>query len=192
MSFNIGKCRVTVSFFFFVLLCICSFSDKSGIMLMGIIAAALHECAHLATVLIFGLRPKSLSITSAGLQMEISELTKCRSICITIASAGVLLNLLLFAVSMPISKEFAAANFSLCLLNLLPCDPFDGGIILRTILEKYLSLRASDIILYTLTLFILAALVTFGTLILIKTRYNYSLLTLALLVFTTICQRTLQ
>ncbi len=161
-------------------------------MLSGIAAAFLHECAHIVAVLFSGLRPESLSVTSAGLQMQIPELTERRSICISIASAGVLFNLLLFAASMPFSKEFAAANLSLCLLNLLPCDPFDGGIILRTILEKHLSFRTSDIIIYALTVLILAVLVTFGTLVLIKTRYNYSLLTLALLVFTTICQRTLQ
>ncbi len=192
MSFKIGTCKVTVSFFFFILLCLCSLSDKSGVMLSGVFAAILHECAHLAAIFFFRLHPETLSITSAGLQMQVPYLTKNRRICIITAFSGAFFNLILFVLTLPFWEEFAAANLALCILNLLPCDPFDGGIILRAVLEKYLLEKKVDIILFVCTLVILIILVTLGTLILIKSRYNYSLLTLSMLIFTTICQRTLQ
>lgn len=192
MSFKIGNCNIKISFFFFALLCICSLSDKSGVMISGITAAFLHECAHLATIFLFRLRPKALSITSAGLQMQVPNLNENRTVCIITAASGAFANLLLFLLTFSRFEEFAAANLALCLLNLLPCDPFDGGIILRSILEKYLSEEKADIILFIFTLIFLAVLVVLGTHILIKSRYNYSLLTLSMLIFTTICQRTLQ
>lgn len=192
MSFKIGNCKVTVSFFFFAVLCICSLADSKGIMLFGIIAAFLHECGHLISAFVFGLSPKALTVNSSGLKMYIPNLTTNRKACIIIAFSGAAANLVIFALSCPFLKGFAAANLGLCILSLLPCDPFDGGIILRSLIEFRCSEEKAEKILFFCTLIILILLVTFGTFILLRTKYNFSLLTLSMLIFTTICQRTLQ
>ncbi len=192
MSFKIGGCKITVSFFFFAVLCICSLADSSSVMLSGLLAALLHECGHLATVLFFGLRPQSVSVSSAGFVMHIPQLERNRKIHILTALSGGVTNLILFLLFFPLWKDFAAANLALCILSLLPCDPFDGGIIIRSVLEKYMPERKADHIMLLLTLTILVCLIIAGTMILFRSKYNLSLLTLSMLIFTTICQRTLK
>lgn len=192
MSFRIGNCKVTVSFFFFAVLCICSMSDFGHMTLYGMLAAFLHELGHLFTAFMFGLFPDSVSVGSAGFIMHIPELDVNRKVQILTALSGGAVNLVLFSVSAFFCREFAAANLALCILSLLPCDPFDGGIIIRSILEKFLSDRKADLIVLFLTILFLAVLVFFGVLVLLRSRYNFSLLILSMLIFTTICQRTLK
>lgn len=192
MSFRIGRCKISVSFYFFAVLCICSLSDKNSVMLSGLLSACVHEAGHAAAIYLSGLSLSSLTINSAGFVMCVPGLERRRGICIITALSGSAANLLLFLISAPLSKSLAASSLSLCLLSLLPCEPFDGGIVLRTVLEKYTTEKKTDAILFTLTLLILLPLVCFGTYILIASRYNFSLLTLSMLIFTTICQRTLK
>ena len=192
MSFNIGSCRITVSFYFFAVLCICSLSDRSSIMISGITAALVHEAGHLASIFFSGLSPKSLTVNSAGIRMYVPGLDARRGVCIITALSGAAANLLLFIVSVRWSESLAAASISLCILSLLPCEPFDGGIVLRAVLEKYLSEKHADRILLISTLLFLLPVICMGTYILISSRYNFSLLILSMLIFTTICQRTLK
>ena len=192
MSFNIGKCRINISFYFFAVLCICSLSDKNGIMLSGLIAALVHEAGHLAAICFSGISVRSLTVNSAGFKMEVPNLNSRCSVCIITALSGAAANLLLFAVTVGRSENLAVSSLVLCLLSLLPCEPFDGGIVLRTILEKYLTEKSTDIIMLIVTLAILLPIVCIGTYILITSRYNFSLLILSMLIFTTICQRTLK
>lgn len=192
MSFRLGNFKVNISFMFFSVLCICALSDKSCIMLYGITASVLHETGHLSAALISGLPPDSLTLDSSGFRMNIPNLSENRKKCLIISFAGALTNLLLFVSSYHLSEGFALSNLALFILSLLPCDPFDGGLIIRTVLERYLSPHISDKILFILTLIILSVLTAFGVLILFNSRYNFSLLTLSMLVFTTICQRTLK
>ena len=51
MSFYLGGCRIRVSFYFFALVCAGAFFDRSGITLLGLAAAFLHEAGHLAAML---------------------------------------------------------------------------------------------------------------------------------------------
>ena len=192
MSFRIGGCKITVSFFFFAVLCICSMADFGYITLYGLLAAFLHEAGHLFSALLFGMKPDSVSVGSAGFVMHIPKLSTNRRALIITALSGGAVNFILFFLSVSFFKDFAAANLALCILSLLPCDPFDGGIIIRSIMEKYISERKADCIMLVLTLVFLAILVIFGVLVLLKSRYNFSLLTLSMLIFTTICQRTLK
>ncbi len=192
MSFRILGCRVNVSFYFFVLLCICAMADNKGIMLSGLAAALCHEAGHLASALMLKLRINAIEINSAGFRMYIPSLEHSRKNCITVALAGAFVNSVLFLCFLPIAENFAAANLALCIISLLPCEPLDGGLVLRTALEGVISEKSTDVILFIFTLIFLMALLCAGTLILLKSVYNYSLLTLSLLLFTTICQRALK
>ncbi len=192
MSFHIGGCKINISFYFFAVLCICSLCDRNGTTLSGLLAAAVHEAGHLAAIYFSGLSVKELTVNSAGLKMYVPNLDSRRSICIITALSGASANLLLFIISAFFSESLAVSSLILCLLSLLPCDPFDGGIVLRTILEKHLTEKSTDIIMLIVTLAILLPIVCIGTYILIASRYNFSLLILSILIFTTICQRTLK
>ncbi len=192
MSFYIGKCKITLSFFFFAVLCICSLSDKNGIYLSGLLAAFIHECGHLLSAVFLKLTPSAVSATSAGLKMHIPYLDADNGKHIIIAVFGALFNIITFAVTFLFCPRFAAANLAICILSLLPADPFDGGRIVHLIIEKFLSQEKAELIMLILTLIVLIFVVTAGTYILIRSRYNFSLLVLSLLIFTTICQRTLK
>ncbi len=192
MSFKIKDCRITVSFYFFIVLCICSFADNSSIMYFGLLSALFHELGHILASLYFGLRPKALSFTSAGLIMNIPNIDSNKKAHIFIALAGCFTNFFIFLLSFCFFNAFAAANLTLCILNLLPCDPFDGGIVVRIILEKYLSERKAENAMIMLTLIFLTVLIVLGVYVLFRSKYNFSLLTISILIFITICQRTLK
>ena len=128
MNFFMGECRVRVSFYFFPLLCVAAFFDRSVFMLRGMLAALLHECGHLAAmVLLPGNAPREVSLTPFGVRIErnpLSEFGKGNGI---ILAAGSGMNFVCAAVTFGFLPEFAAVSLLLGIFNLLPVEGLDGG-----------------------------------------------------------------
>ena len=103
-------------------------------------AALMHECAHLLMLALLHRRPAMLRLSAAGLRMETAGTAVIPlRLFAWILLAGPLANLAagaaFLAAGLPAA---AAANFSLCLFNLLPFRSTDGGSLLFALLEAWL------------------------------------------------------
>lgn len=107
-------------------------------LLRTVLAALLHECAHLLAIAAAGESPQRMRVSAAGLRLEMRGTAICpvRRMAVILAAgpAANLLAALCFQHSgMP---ESAAANLSLALFNLLPYPATDGGSLLCCALEQ--------------------------------------------------------
>jgi Zn-dependent protease len=96
---------------------------------LGVIAMLLHECGHLVSALVLGVRIKKVGMKwSKGLYTIREQGTPVQSL--MIAAAGPLTNLLLIG-SAPWIPLFGLANFCYALANILPMEGSDGYRIAR-------------------------------------------------------------
>lgn len=106
-----------------------------------LLAAAIHECGHIAAA-------KLLSINLTHMKLDVigARLTTTGRLCsypamIALCLAGPLFNLICFALTLPFCDhsawilEFCLSSLSLCLLNLIPIQGFDGGRIIHSLLS---------------------------------------------------------
>ncbi|MBQ8001646.1 MAG: hypothetical protein IJ298_10740 [Ruminococcus sp.] len=83
-------------------------------------------------------------------------------------------------VPISICLDFAICNLCIGIFNLLPVRTFDGGqLIYNALLRKY-SLKATEIVTNILTVLIVIPLATAGFYILLISKFNYTLLIVAI------------
>jgi Zn-dependent protease len=99
-----------------------------SVMLMGIPAMILHECGHVGTALICGVKVKKVGVSRRGLYTVREAGPKWANI--AVSSAGPLVNLLLAVVLWNTLTTFAEVNLVACIYNLLPIPNSDGTRIL--------------------------------------------------------------
>ena len=177
MNFTVKNCRVSVNFYFFALICAAAFFDRSGVMQWGLLAALLHECGHLAAMLLIpGQSPGKISITPFGMKIENSPLSEFARGNSVVLAAGSVVNLLSAAVTFGIQPDFAAVSLVLGMMNLLPVEGMDGGGLLRNIIEGFLPPSSAGRVMNYVTWTTLGAMFLLGLYVLIATGYNISLL----------------
>ncbi len=93
-----------------------------------------------------------------------------------VTAAGPFINLLLFFVFYYINIRFAWINLFIGVFNLLPAMSLDGGQLLYLILLNKLSSKVSALIIDIITIIISIPLFFFGIIILLNSKYNFSLL----------------
>lgn len=184
MSFYIfhKKCRVKISFYFFALMCIAAFFDRSGIMLWGVLAAMIHESGHIAAMFFIPCHaPREVSVTPFGMRIERSPLSEFGRGNVFILAAGSGMNFLSAAVTFGFLPEFATVSLVLGALNLLPVEGMDGGGVLRHILTKCFTGKTAGHVLDVISWMTLAAMFVLGIFVLISTGYNFTLIGVSLL-----------
>ena len=113
-----------------------------GLLGWGVLACVVHELGHLLVGAALGGRPRWLSLSAVGLELNMeypAGLSYGREL--AVALAGPAVNLLL----LPLGRQFPLfATLSLCLavFNLLPVAPLDGGRALRAALLMHLETTA--------------------------------------------------
>ena len=177
LTFFFRNCRVRVSFYFFALLCIAAFFDRSGFMMWGLLAAVLHECGHLAAMLVIpGHAPREIRLTPFGMRIENSPLLIDGRGNLLVLAAGSGTNFLCAAVTFGRLPAFSAVSLVLGLLNLLPVESLDGGRILLLLCRGIMSRRAAGILVKGLSWVTLSGMTLLGVCLLMDTGYNFSLL----------------
>lgn len=108
---------------------------------MFLVFVLIHELAHLIVGILIGGKPKKLHINPLGVSLEIYSYGKNKSLNkILFFLIGPLTNLLLAILFMYmkidniVKEKIIYTNLAICLFNLLPILPLDGGKILREIL----------------------------------------------------------
>lgn len=151
---------------------------------MLFLAVLLHEAAHIVVLCLFHTPPKHCTVSALGFSLKPDSshpLTYLQSA--TVSLAGPLMNLLVFFLCVLLGCEktaFAAGSLALGVFHLLPIAPLDGATALSSILSLWFSLRSVQKILVFVSLVFLFPLAMLGFLVLLRSRYNFSLLVLCL------------
>ena len=107
-------------------------------LLMVLLCSALHECGHLACMLIFDRKPEAVTLYCGGVRItpQKGRMDSMGSDA-AVLLAGCAVNLMLGLASSALGGDglFAQTNFMLCAFNLLPFRYFDGGRALELLAE---------------------------------------------------------
>lgn len=125
-----SRLRIKPSFLLYLL--ILAYCNPYRIFYPFLCAAALHELAHIAVLLLLGKRVSALTLSFAEAELETDELLAWQTL--LSAAAGPSVNVLCAAALRCAYPVFAAVSFLLAGVNLLPVLPLDGGRILEALL----------------------------------------------------------
>ena len=194
-----GRLTIEISFPLAAVMTAVILYDCSVSVLVCLIAIILHEGGHLLALYRNNSFPESIRLTLFDIAIkDTRRAVRGFKQELTVILAGIASNILFFSVSTILNCLFpciflrglAEANLSLALFNSLPVDSLDGGQALLLILSRShppdRAVRIVDII----SLIILFPLLVPGFMLLLQSRYNFSLLLTALyLIAVILCKR---
>ena len=129
--------RLQIGDSFWLLAAGAAFLDESGISLLFLLAAALHECGHALAVLLCGGQVLLLRLTALGgvLHYRLARPHPLRDF--WIAAAGPLTGFIAaWGAAACEAYVFSGANLLLSAINLLPVRPLDGGVLIQAVLPE--------------------------------------------------------
>ena len=143
--------RVSVSFWLLILAA--AIVSPVQVVVSVLLAAALHECGHLAMLRLFHVPVEGLRLTALGAELYAKgarRLSYARELLVTLAGpAANLLCALASALLARFTQQelfyiFAGANAVLCAYNLLPVLPLDGGRVLYLVTAFFFGPMVGD------------------------------------------------
>lgn len=135
---------VEAGFGFFLLLSIFLLLDKSGIGLLCITAALLHELGHLVALGLLRVRLLRVCLSPLGVRIEREESYSLKAE-LAINLAGPAINLMVAAGSCLMGMTvFSAVNLALGLFELCPLPSLDGGQAMFCLLQMILPLQKAQ------------------------------------------------
>ena len=178
-----GTFRVRARFSCFALLafsCLFLGAQNGGIFLL---AGGLHELGHLLALWRAGAPPAFLELSALGCRMVPSRektLSYRQSAAVSLAGPGA--NLVAAGAALLAGgahSPFYQANLVLGVLHSLPVEPLDGGLAFRGLLASRWGQRVAGRVAGGVSLCLLLPLALLGFLLLLRTRYNFTLLALS-------------
>lgn len=143
------KMRLSISPAVLLVLCLMILTDHTGVCLLTVVAASLHECGHLAAARLLGIRWERMRLSFLGMRLETGGRILSYGEEWLLCAAGPLVSLISAAAAAPFWHVWEAARFFSCaslvlgVLNLLPIRTFDGGRMLEVFLLSALGTRAA-------------------------------------------------
>ena len=189
MTFKIGKIYFELSYPLVALMTLVIIFDTSMSVIICFVSVIAHELGHILALKYYGAYPKRIKLTLFDIAiLDCQKITrKCKDELI-ITLAGVTVNFILAIISYIFLKItsnyyiqiFFDTNMTLGLFNILPIDSLDGGQTLLIILESKFSPAKADLILEIISFIILLPVLIMGFLVLLQSKYNFTLLLTAL------------
>lgn len=178
MKFKLFDIEIELQFFAVLALSTALILDKSSKVALCLLCAFIHECGHLLMMLFFSKKPKSIKLRVFDIAIEgNSNISDFEDVFITLA--GPLTNLIFAVLFYFFSIPLCICNITLCVFNLLPIDTFDGGHAVYIMLMRKLQEKTVCLLLKIFTFIALIPLLVFGIIILFNSKYNYSMLAIA-------------
>ena len=188
IQINFLGCKITVSFPFLTIITLLLLIDDSGFVIYGLLAAIIHECGHMLAMLIKKCEPREITLRAFDINIiDKSRIKRSYNDDLFILIAGPLFNII-FSFVLFFVYRFYVFNFLIKLIffnlfigifNILPIESLDGGQIFFNLLCRKLSIKISEKFIILTSFMILMPIAVFGFYILIKSKYNFSLLLLS-------------
>ncbi|MBQ3928913.1 MAG: hypothetical protein II711_02325 [Clostridia bacterium] len=189
MTFRIGRLTLEMSYPLVAVMTAVIITDKSLSVIACFTAAVMHELGHIAVLCRCGSAPERVKLTLFDIAI-VDRKKYSRSIkqelCVILAGVTVnfILAALFYQLYLLFHNEFlmmlCTANLGLGIFNSLPVDNLDGGQALGILLGQYYSELTASRIIDIISLFILIPTACIGFLLLLQSRYNFTLLLTAL------------
>lgn len=189
MSFKLFDCKIGISFLFVALITGTIIYDKSLSVLWGVLAALIHEIGHLLAMIIIGDKPESIMFNLFDVAIvDTKRAAHSYKHDVFILALGPILNICIFGLfyftysffEIENLYTFSLQNLFLGMMNLLPIESLDGGQILYILFSKSFSQRKTEIIIQIISFVVLFPLLIIGLIILLRSKYNFSLLFISL------------
>lgn len=189
MIFNVFGVKVEITFWFVALITFIFSLNAPSNVLVTVFSSILHETGHLLIMTSVGNKPQAIRFEITGMniirQPDLKISTKNE---IFIALGGPLINLICFLISVVILciyeneniLTFGCINLILMIFNLLPINKLDGGLALYYILsQKFDNLTCTKILKIT-SVFFIALIYIWGIFAFVSSKYNISLIIIAI------------
>lgn len=184
MKFKLGSVIISLSYPLTAAICIVLVVDHSFTAFCGIINAALHELGHIILLRRFGCKLKSISMGLFDINIKKYDCRLTINQEIAVALSGVAANLicaviyflLFYFTGIWLTRTlFLSAVFLAC-FNLLPVEALDGGCALNLLLLKRFSFSTASRMVTFASLITLSPMLFLGAVVLLNTKYNFTLL----------------
>ncbi len=157
-------------------------SDRSGIALMTVLAAALHECGHLCAAKALHIPLRAMKLDLLGARLDVSGRGISYGEEWLLSAGGPLASLICAAAAAPLwaltryAMIFSCASLLLGILNLLPIRTFDGGRMLESFLLYHTSPRTTNAVISIVSFLFLFLIWAFAVYVLLRVGDGLSLL----------------
>lgn len=174
MKVKLGGTVLRINISFAVAVTLTLIVDESGLCATAFFCCIIHELGHIVTLLILGEKPKLIELSFYGVKLERFGVSGIRSFGeIIIYASGPTANFALSALLFIFGnaegvKTAAAVSLCLGLFNLLPCQPLDGGNILKFFLERRTDSEKCERICFVVSCLIIVPMVSAGIILLLK------------------------
>ena len=184
MKLDLGETVLRINTSFAAAVTLSLIIDESGFCAAALFCCAVHEIGHIICLLFIGERPKLIELSFYGIKLERRNENLCRIENVAVYASGPLVNLVLSAVLFALGKSDgmkSAAAVSLCVgaFNLLPCEPLDGGNIMKVMLLRIMSEEKGVKTAAFISAFILVPMLSCGFYLFAKSR-NITLIAVSL------------
>ena len=165
-------------------------SLKTHNVLFVVVFSALHEFGHILGLFIIGNKPKYIALELTGINIcrnDKTEISLMKEIIVSVF--GPLVNFLFFSIFAIIYSQnqsinmldIASVNLILGVFNLLPVKGLDGGKILYYFISKMFSFKLAKCALKFSSILFILAMIIYGIFVLYITKYNFTMLIIALM-----------
>ncbi len=169
---------------FFILTAIMAILRLHILFIILFLSVLLHELAHILPAILFGLKCENIVISPIGQTASLTGFEETSWIKkIVIIISGPLFNFIVFlAFSFTGNKLLsfiANINLALCIFNLLPVYPLDGGRLLKAVLSRAVGILNANKVVFNISIVSNFILFILGFIQLILFPYNISVLCVA-------------
>lgn len=182
---QLNKIKISTDYITVAFICISIILCRDSRYAAAVLCTVCHESGHIAVMMMYGCDRVDVKINL--LNIAISD--KLRGVRpykqdIAVICAGPLVNFAMFA-AVGVLNSFLRCellyNISvisgvLCVFNLLPIESTDGGQLLEIVLNSMFSPRTVRTVMSVMTIIFIIPLAFLGFYVLLKSRYNYTLL----------------
>ena len=189
MSFNLFGIKIEITFLFMALISFVISLEAPSNVIMTIVSSMLHEMGHLVIMLILKYKPKKVRFELTGINIIRNQETEISTKSeIWISLGGPLMNFIIVIICCAILCVYndnsiltlACVNLILMIFNLLPIKKLDGGMVLYHSLSRKYDLNFSYLILKITSIVFISLIFIWGIYIFIVSRYNISLIIIAI------------
>jgi stage IV sporulation protein FB len=181
----IKGCRVSVSLYFAVFVACLLVLDHTGLAIFALLCAAFHEMGHIVTISALKVPVSEINFRLFGVSIKLKKniMLSYRQEML-VALSGCFANLVLCFAALVVAKfgfftYYAKLVFLFSLIiaffNIIPIAPLDGGRALTAFLTSRLQVQSAEKIINILSFIFIIPLGAAGFFLLIKTKYNFSL-----------------